>query len=326
MAIPKSGWNRDEGELLDNADSSLFACVSFSFFSGSHTTTYKYCFLKCLLDNIFNFDERKRISFKLLSNTFAAIYWNSIVLHAIPVQKRLPKGRLSSIENLISRYIQERPHMSGIPFESIKAEDQESFLRDTEAIFARYVVGAFYEDTEGMLYGFSKKSKSLWLNDKSYRFLIENKEILDQVNYYQWLKEVERILQDSGDHRDNLSTILEEITRRNDLAPFKQKLLGLAEQRTCFYCGKKLTKSAHLDHVIPWSFLKTDSLWNFVFACPHCNESKNDRVPTEDFLLRLIKRNEELGIDSPNILDIANSARINGVKVNWKPGGDKGEA
>ncbi len=90
--------------------------------------------------------------------------------------------------------------MNGVPFESIKAEDRESFLREVEVVFARNVVGAFYEDTEGMLYGFSKKSKSLWLNEKSYRFLVENKEILDQVNYYGWLKEVELILQDAGEH------------------------------------------------------------------------------------------------------------------------------
>ena len=40
------------------------------------------------------------------------------------------------------------------------------------------------------------------------------------------------------------------------------------EDNTCFYCGCKLSRSAHVDHVIPWAFVKADHLWNFVLACP----------------------------------------------------------
>ena len=194
MSTPKTGWNRDEGELKDNSSSNLFACVSYSLFSGLHNKTYKYCFFKSLLDNVFNFDEKLTASFKCLSDTFATIYWNSIVLHHIPSSKAFYKGKLSSIEMLIDKYLKLCPHMDGIPLDSINASDRERYLSEAEAIFSRNVVGAFYEDTEGMIYGFSKKKKSIWLNEKSYRFLTENKEILDQVNYYRWLKEVEKIL------------------------------------------------------------------------------------------------------------------------------------
>lgn len=323
MSTPKKGWNRDEGDLKDNSCSNLFACVSYSFFSGMHNKTYKYCFFKSLLDNVFNFGKEFTVPFKYLSDTFATIYWNSIVLHHIPASKAFYKGKLSSIEKLIEDYLKSHPHMDGIPLDSINETDRESFLSDAEVIFARNVVGAFYEDTEGMIYGFSKKKKCIWLNKKSYHFLTENKEILDQVNYYRWLKEVEKILTQGNDHLDNLSTILEEITQRSDLTPFKESLMSLAEQRTCFYCGKKLSKSPHLDHVIPWSFLKNDALWNFVFACPHCNESKNNKVPREEYLIRLINRNSELRIDSPDILRIASAAKINGIKTDWAPGGQK---
>lgn len=325
MAIPKVGWNRPFGELMNNADTNLFGCVSYSLFGGMHTTTYKYCFFKSLLDNIFEFDENYQIGFKTLSATFATIYWNSIALHEIPVQKGFRKGKLSSIELLVNKFVEERPHMAGVPFDSLLEEDRRAFLLGAESIFSKYVVGAFYEDTDGCLYGFSKKEKKLWLDKNSYLFLTENKELLDQVNYYRWLKEVEKILKDAGEHRENLSTLLEEITQRTDLTPFKESLMALAEQRTCFYCGKKLTKSAHLDHVIPWSFLKTDALWNFVFACPHCNESKNNRIPSDEFLKALEERNHELGISGPSVLQVANTAKINGVKTGWAPKGGKDE-
>ena len=319
MERPKTGWNRFEGDLADNSEANLFACISYSLFCGSHTTTYKFCLFKALLDNVFNFDDERVISFRVLANTFAIIYWNSIVVYGIPVQKGFYKGKSSGIELAFKDYIKDKDYLLGLPFESIKSDDRSAILKRAETIFSKYVLGAFYEDTQGMIFGFSKKTKKLWLNEKSLNFLIDNKEILDQVNYYSWLKEVEKMLKDAGQRIDNLSTVLEGITRRQDLTPFKEKLLSIAEQRTCFYCGEKLTKSAHLDHVIPWSFIKGDSLWNFVFACPKCNESKSNSVPDEAFLKRLYARNIELGIDGPDVLKVANSAKTNGVKSGWKP-------
>lgn len=47
----------------------------------------------------------------------------------------------------------------------------------------------------------------------------------------------------------------------------------------------------HVDHFIPWSFIKDDQLWNFVLACPKCNESKRDKLPSEFYLERIIERN-----------------------------------
>lgn len=64
------------------------------------------------------------------------------------------------------------------------------------------------------------------------------------------------------------------------------------ESKNCFYCRKPLKENAiHVDHFIPWSFIKDDQLWNFVLACPKCNESKRDKLPSEFYLERIIERN-----------------------------------
>ena len=49
------GWYRKEGLLNDNSKQNLFPFLSQSLFSGKHTTTYKYCFLKSILDNLYSF-------------------------------------------------------------------------------------------------------------------------------------------------------------------------------------------------------------------------------------------------------------------------------
>lgn len=66
------------------------------------------------------------------------------------------------------------------------------------------------------------------------------------------------------------------------------------EEDTCFYCGKKLQKVIHVDHFIPWSFVKDDKIWNFVLSCPTCNEKKNNRVPGKDYLIRIEDRNKKI--------------------------------
>lgn len=313
------GWDRKEGLLNENDGKNLLSYISQSLFSGKHATTYKYCFLKSLLDNLYSFDDEYRISFKKIGQTFVEIYWNMIVVHQIPQMPNYSTGERTFFEKIIEEMIAEKPYLTGVHFDSIREEDKELYIKKAVPIFSNNVIGAFYEDSEGMIYGFSKKEKCLWLNAYSYKFLSENKTIIEQVNYYEWLKMIESILKSNGKSIDNLSTILECITQRNDLSSFKKELSLLGEEKTCFYCGKKLGKDLHLDHLVPWDFLKSDDLWNFVFSCSACNISKSNRIPDEVFVDKLIKRNEKLEIKSPIIKEVVDSAKMNGVKSGWKP-------
>lgn len=81
--------------------------------------------------------------------------------------------------------------------------------------------------------------------------------------------------------------------KREDLSVYREILRREFEEDTCFYCGKKLQKVIHVDHFIPWSFVKDDKIWNFVLSCPTCNEKKNNRVPGKDYLIRIEDRNAE---------------------------------
>lgn len=308
------GYSLDKGELKDNKSKNLFSAISHSLFSGTHATTYKYCFFKSLLDNLFAADENYVIPLKAIGSTFAGVYWNMVNIYNIPQKPRGAKNIEPFVELLARDVIKKRPYLEGVRFESMKDEDRDYYTSRSYREFLKYVVGAFYSDTYGLIYGFSKKDGTLWLNEKSFSFLADNKVMLDQVNYYEWLKMCEVILDSCKRMIGNLSTVLEDITKRADLTIFKDELNSLSKTETCFYCGKKLTGAAHLDHVIPWSFIKKDQLWNFVFACPSCNESKNDKMPTKEFIDKLIKRNADLGIESPNIKQLASVAYLNGVK------------
>jgi hypothetical protein len=57
----------------------------------------------------------------------------------------------------------------------------------------------------------------------------------------------------------------------------------------CFYCERTIsgTVNAHVDHVIPWSFMLSDPLWDLVVACERCNLAKSDVLPHRDYLMKL---------------------------------------
>jgi len=315
------GWYKIEGVLNDNNGKNLLPYISQTLFIGKHTTTYKYCFLKSILDNLYSFDNNFCIDFKRVGETFVSIYWNMICVFKIPQMASYLTGERSVFERIVEQTIEQKPYLDGVLYESINELDKKDFLKKAIPEFQKNVIGAFYEDTEGMIYGFSKKEKKLWLNENSFKFLTENRLIIEQVNYYQWLKMVDAILKANGKSIQNLSTILECITKRTDLSSFKEDLLSRGEKKVCFYCGKPLSNRYHLDHVIPWDFLKNDEMWNFVFACPSCNSSKNNKIPDDEYIDKLAKRNEALKIASPDIKKIVESARLNGVKKGWKPRG-----
>ena len=45
-------------------------------------------------------------------------------------------------------------------------------------------------------------------------------------------------------------------------------------------------------HVIPWSAVEHDEIWNLVLAHVDCNKWKLDHLPPKPFVEKLIQRNE----------------------------------
>ena len=63
-----TGHRLKDGELKDNSKAVFFLCLAHSLFEGKHSATYKFGFLKSLLDNLF--DARKNRDFYYLDLLF----------------------------------------------------------------------------------------------------------------------------------------------------------------------------------------------------------------------------------------------------------------
>lgn len=119
--------------------------------------------------------------------------------------------------------------------------------------------------------------------------MVSNRDVLEIIANYWWASYLEKV---------NLAAplIIEKVQRNGDqrraLRRFYYLLLKIGEGR-CFYCDRTLDQSpVEVDHVIPWSFILGDPLWDLVLACRNCNSAKSDYLPTERFLDKLVHLNE----------------------------------
>ena len=84
--------------------------------------------------------------------------------------------------------------------------------------------------------------------------------------------------------------------KRNNLAKYRDELLKeFGEKPIDFYTGEPIAlDDVSVDHVIPWSFMYSDDIWNLVLTSKSKNSSKSNSIPDEKVIERLKLRNTEL--------------------------------
>ncbi len=183
--------------------------------------------------------------------------------------------------------------LSTLEFSAVAENERSRIIKSVTGECKKYVVSALYNDFDGYIYAFDLNEDGLTLSYCFYEFMLKYKAELERLNYYSWAKFLEKV------NQDNLVVrVIEKLElatpRRSDLSIYREILRKEFEDNTCFYCGRKLTNNIHVDHFIPWSFVKDDKLWNFVLSCPTCNERKNNRVPSKEYLFHINERNKIL--------------------------------
>lgn len=288
-----SGYDLKEGyydprEVSDDELWSAFSCVFSS--RSRNDSSYKFGFLKSIIDNLYNVDADLKLSFDQLFSKFAEIYWNLILKYDLRQKARTNDNKKSRIEQILLNAKEKYQIIEIIPFESLSHQMMIEISYQVKIKCKTYVIGALFEDTKRLFYSFSKKEEWIQINRQMYEFLCKHKIVIEKLNYYEWARFLEKVNEDKS--VDHMLTKIEESSKRNNLSYYRQILFEEFENKECFYCGRKLSpKKIDVDHFIPWSFIKDDNLWNLVLACPSCNRSKNDRLPDKRYLESLLQRN-----------------------------------
>ena len=118
--------------------------------------------------------------------------------------------------------------------------------------------------------------------------------VLSQLLNYKWTQLLEKY-NSSPRIASKVKGISETEIRRNSLTKYKNILLNNSLDPIDFYTGKVLADNdISVDHVIPWSFMYSDDIWNLVLTSKSHNSSKSNHIPSLDDILKLKERNQIL--------------------------------
>lgn len=294
-----SGWDLKSGSVTeyDISEDRIWSLFNFVFSDSSRKrNTYKFGLVKSLLDNVFNGHQKSDgvyFTYEELFARFAENYWNLVIKYDLRQMRPDEKSIYTKVESILKQATAEDQILVNLEFEAIEEKKKQQIIKKVTTECKKCVVGALYDDFDGVIYSFDLKAPGLTLNYCVYDFMLRHKSELEKLNYYSWAKFLEQVNDDNA-----LIRVIDKLElatpRREDLSVYREILRREFEEDTCFYCGKKLQKAIHVDHFIPWSFVKDDKIWNFVLSCPTCNEKKNNRVPTKDYLIRIEDRNKKI--------------------------------
>lgn len=181
----------------------------FSSYS-RNDTSYKFLFLKSIIDCIDKKDSRGRITFDVLFERYTRLAWPLVLKYKLSQKAQASDGRKSTLENVLNNR-----YDSYIEFDELFNDEKIKICREVKRQCKKYVVGALYGDTDGYLYSFSKKEEWIELNPVIEEFIKDNQGILENLNYYKWAQFYEHV--NDSEKIDNLrSSLKKEITRKNE--------------------------------------------------------------------------------------------------------------
>lgn len=284
---------------------------------GDNNNNYKPCWgravIECIMEEDYSIDPisgKYRIDFKSIAYNMLRYYWNQRFFFSLRQGPRVKesKGPLlyQDVEKMIEEYIRvsgnNLPCWADLGFAFLKKENPK-----------------FFEDK-------IRHSATVLNNDVCYRFLIVNQTIYDLYVYNKEVKneilftreQIDKIKDASGilnkllnyrwaellDKFNVSPRILEKVhaiahkeIERENLSPYRKILIKYLETENPldFYSGNiLLSNDISVDHVIPWSFIYRDDIWNLVLTDKSTNSKKSNHKPKIEDIERLEKRNNYL--------------------------------
>lgn len=178
------GYKLSEGKYNSKRMSKDEMWDVFNWLFSSHSrndASYKFIFLKSIIDCIDKKDSSGKISFDILFAEFTRISWNLILKYGISQKGEASDGRISTLERVLRS-----EYTATDDFETLFDEDRRKICKKIKNECKKYVVGALYGDTDGIIYSFSKKEEWIQMNPAIEDFIKNNVGIIENLNYYKW--------------------------------------------------------------------------------------------------------------------------------------------
>jgi hypothetical protein len=275
----------------------------------SNDNTYKLAWGRaiveiCHFSNIEN-KANLEVHFDEISEHFLKYFWNQTYFFKLYQGPAKSKPRIQQItEEMIIEYQKRSDSKLPVWFDIAKPaliKNVEWYRKMIRRISSAIKVDVCWRFTKVgsqdiPLYLLDKESRSISLTKEQVEIILDYAFVLSQLLNYRWAQLLEKF-NSSPRIAMKVKGISEESIRRNSLSKFKQVLLTqFPDGRvTDFYSGELLdSNDISIDHVIPWSFMYSDDIWNLVITSKSHNSRKSNMIVDEDVISKLKERNIQL--------------------------------
>ena len=250
---------------------------------------------KALVEISCSKEKNERIELADIAIKVFKYYWNQTIYFDLIQGSNIskPPEYITEVKKQIERYYSIKGNKQPKHFERVESE-LEININNLVRILKQDVSWRFlYLKNETVsIYQYQKGNDYLILSNQN---IIEDySDVLFESINYRWTQILENFNSSPRIAKKVRVLDLKEI-KRNSLAKFRPFLNISNSSCICFICGEEIIgETPSIDHVIPWSFLFSDDIWNLVYTHQTCNSQKSNIIPTETEIKKLEDRNRIL--------------------------------
>jgi len=260
--------------------------------NGSMENTYKMSWCKSIVESCYMNPKEKIISFERLSRYIFKYYWDQTIyfdLQQSPNSNKPPEI-ISYVKEVILKY---QSKYGKKPVKFIKVENKIDIdINRIVKTLKQDVCWRFLivNGSEYQLYKLDKRNSTISIPNP--QIIKEYYDVLFESINFRWTQKLEDF--NSSPRISKKVRIIDiEDVKRGNLGKFRVYLDKLG--RDCFICNKIIdNETPSIDHLIPWSYMYSDDLWNLVYTHKSCNSSKFDKLVSEGDIEKVEKRNKLL--------------------------------
>ena len=273
----------------------------------ANENTYKLAWGRSLLECVRNVDivlPFHNFSFTEIGLRMLRYYWNQVAFFNLrqgPAKKPILVQETEKLIQFVNEIRQTNTPLWFDHAESILLQYPliyKTALNRIAKVLGHDVAWRFMriKGVDHPLYTLDLKNHKVGFTMHQVMVLKEYAYILSQLLNYRWAQLLEKFNQ-SPEIALKVKGLSQEKLRRSSLKQYRDILLSTIHNGAIidFYTGQPLSLSEiSVDHVIPWSFMYSDDIWNLVLTSKSYNSIKNNIIPSDSTIKRLQVRNKDL--------------------------------
>ena len=253
--------------------------------------SYKMSWLRSIVEYVDQNENPKIIPLEFIARCMFKHYWDQTIFFQLQ-QGQNPKRNpiiVEIVKNEIHRFQKESKNKKPEFFLRIENQLNIDLIKIIKVI-KNNVIWRFKQDYD--LYEIDNDLNQIVLHDPI--FLKKHAKILYEIINNRWAL----ILEDFNSSPrigNKIRGTEEQKIKRKNLKIFHTYLEIENPKKVCFLTGDELSNDElSVHHVIPWSYMYSDDLWNLVFLKKSQNSSLSNNIPSQNMINKLKLRNQNL--------------------------------